>query len=133
MADEKPTNYQSSRLMVVWEGAKQRASQDLAHLLGELLRPSSIERLLRAVPRVGRVPLPPGVPVAEAVGEPEIPELRARSRSSRRGRLPVRRPAILLLRQHAALPILLDRLDLEVFEDVHPAARAQLKDKGAVD
>ena len=77
------------------------------------------------------MPLPPGVAVTKAVGEPEIPDLRARSRRGRRDRrLPVGRPAVLLVGQHAAFPILFDRLDLEVFEDVHSAAGAQLKGKG---
>ena len=74
------------------------------------------------------MPLPAGVvSVTKAVGEAEIPELRARSRRDRR--LAVRRPAVLLVRQHAAFSILFDRLDLEVFEDVHSAAGAQLKGK----
>ena len=78
------------------------------------------------------MPLPPGVAVTKAVGEPEIPDLRARSRRGRRDRrLPVGRPAVLLVGQHAAFPILFDRLDLEVFEDVHSAAGAKLKGEAA--
>ena len=99
---------------VHWSIKKERKT----NLLVEFLRPSAIQRLFATITTIRSVPFSPGIR-PESARETEIIQLS-------RG-FSVGSSVVVVVRQHASFAILLDRLDLQVFEHVKPASRAELK------